>query len=230
MLIRAKFCKLEPVRFISHLELMTTWRRAFRRAQLPAAYSEGYNPRIKLAAGPPISVGMIGYGEYFDLELTTKMAPRDFCKQLNLYLPAGLRVMAAREISSWTKSLQAVVNCAVYLFKMQFSEKINEKKVITRFLNQSQIMIIRKRRKKKNRKLDIRPLIYRIEINENGLWKFTVSTGSQGNVRPRELSVAFSEFEQRIKEITPVRMIREELFVKKGNNYYQPFSDEVIRR
>ncbi|MGB4373709.1 MAG: TIGR03936 family radical SAM-associated protein, partial [Halanaerobiales bacterium] len=49
MLIRAEFEKLEEIKYISHLELMTTFRRAFRRAKLPLAYSKGFNPHIQLA-------------------------------------------------------------------------------------------------------------------------------------------------------------------------------------
>jgi len=69
MMLRAKFSKLKPLRYISHLELMDTIRRALRRAQFPLAYTEGYNPHIKLSLCQPLSVGMIGLGEFFDLKL-----------------------------------------------------------------------------------------------------------------------------------------------------------------
>ena len=48
---------------------MDTIRRALRRAQFPLAYTEGYNPHIKLSLCQPLSVGMIGLGEFFDLKL-----------------------------------------------------------------------------------------------------------------------------------------------------------------
>ena len=45
--LRLTFAKGEPIKYISHLDLMRTWERALRRAQVPLAYSEGFNPRPK---------------------------------------------------------------------------------------------------------------------------------------------------------------------------------------
>ena len=46
MKLRMQITKEKEIRFISHLEYVRTIERAIRRAKLPAAYSEGFNPHL----------------------------------------------------------------------------------------------------------------------------------------------------------------------------------------
>ena len=54
--LRIVFAKTEAMRYTSHLDLHRTWERTIRRANLPLAYSQGYNPhpRINLASALPL--------------------------------------------------------------------------------------------------------------------------------------------------------------------------------
>ncbi|MFN8557816.1 MAG: TIGR03936 family radical SAM-associated protein [Dehalococcoidia bacterium] len=49
--LRVTFSRGEPLRFISHLDLMRFWERALRRAGLVIAYSEGFSPHPRIALG-----------------------------------------------------------------------------------------------------------------------------------------------------------------------------------
>ncbi len=42
--IRITYARGEATKFVGHLDLIRFWERAFRRAELPLAYSEGFNP------------------------------------------------------------------------------------------------------------------------------------------------------------------------------------------
>ena len=53
--IRAKFYKVGSLQFISHLDLMRTMTRNMVRAGIPAWYSQGFNPRLKLTFSLPLS-------------------------------------------------------------------------------------------------------------------------------------------------------------------------------
>ena len=44
MRVIIEYTKEERVKFISHLDLMRTMQRAVRRAGIPIAYSQGFNP------------------------------------------------------------------------------------------------------------------------------------------------------------------------------------------
>lgn len=230
MLYRTRFIRSKEARYISHLELMTALRRTFRRAELPVTYSQGYNPRINLAVGQPLPVGMTGEG-YFDLELTEEITPEEFVAAVNSNLPPGIKIRDTRVVPDDVKSLQAVVNTAVYLLGMEFTfYPENEEDIIRDFLERSEIKIIRHRRKKDDRELNLRPMIYGAAVVKPGIWKFTVSTGSQGNVRSGEIIRALAERYEKIKEIPIINVHREGLYVKINKGLFAPFADEVVGR
>ncbi|MFW6381364.1 MAG: TIGR03936 family radical SAM-associated protein [Bacillota bacterium] len=228
MLIRTKFAKMKPVRYISHLEVMDTLRRSFRRAELPVAYSQGYNPHIQLSMGQPLSVGMTGYGEYFDLELEAGMAIKDYLNRVNRFLPAGFRLLKARQVPRGVKSLQAIADTAIFMIKMEIDNEFDQKYLKERFLDFKEIRIVRYRRNKEDRVLDLRPMIYDVSVLKPDYWRFIVSTGSRGNVRPTELIRALSGRFEAINEVPLINVSREGLFVKKGHEYLEPLSGRVV--
>lgn len=229
MMLRAKYEKLKGVRYISHLELMKTLRQAMRRAGLPAAYSRGYNPHINLSLSQPLPVGMTGREEYFDVELKETIADEEFVCRLNRFLTDAIRIKDSCQISETVDSLQAVITRARYLFKMEFSDEIEEQAVCEEFMSLPQIKIIRHRRNKKNRELDLKPMIHDAKVVKSGYWQFTVSTGSRGNVRPSEVSRALAERYEKIEEIPLINIERLGLFVDIDDKLYSPFSEKVVR-
>lgn len=75
---RLKITKGEPIRYISHLDFAALMQRAICRSHLPAAYSEGFNPHMKIAFASALSVGITSTCEYMDLELKKMSASRKF--------------------------------------------------------------------------------------------------------------------------------------------------------
>ena len=59
MKLRMQITKDRDIRFISHLEYVRTIERAIRRAKLPAAYSEGFNPHLKFSLASALGVGVV---------------------------------------------------------------------------------------------------------------------------------------------------------------------------
>ena len=62
MKLRMQITKDKDIRFISHLEYVRTIGRAIRRAKLPAAYSEGFNPHLKFSLASALGVGVVWFG------------------------------------------------------------------------------------------------------------------------------------------------------------------------
>ena len=87
---RIRFIKQGRARFISHLDLMGVFQRAFVRAKLPVKYTEGFNPHIYISIAMPMPTGYEGECEIADTELTIAQLPRDFIQRLNAVLPEGL--------------------------------------------------------------------------------------------------------------------------------------------
>ena len=55
MRIIVSFYKHEQVMFVSHLDMQRLFQRAFRRADLPLAYSNGFNPHPLLSFATALS-------------------------------------------------------------------------------------------------------------------------------------------------------------------------------
>ena len=231
MQIRVEFSKLKEIRYISHLELMDTIRRAVRRAELPAKYTQGYNPHLVLSLGQPLAVGMVGLGEFFDLELKEEISSSNIKERLNNSLPPAIDIKEVKYIPSKVKSLQAIVNTAIYSINFNYDPgEVNSKKVANELLSSEKIEIIRKRRKKKDRKLDLKEMIYNIDVSEqSSVWDFTVSTGSSGNVRPSELIRALVERYDKIKKVPLVNVVRKGMYVRKNGELLKPFAKRVVR-
>lgn len=232
MLIRAEYEKRDELKYISHLELMNTFRRTFRRAKLPVKYSQGYNPHIIFSMSQPLPVGMIGYSEYFDLELKEKLSLSLLKNEINKFLPKGLKVFEIVEISDEDKSLQAIVNTAKYEYEMSLKEdNINSEKIISNFLNEEEIEITRYRRKKDDRMIDLASMIHDGEVVEDNVWKFTISTGSSGNVRPQEVIRALKlKTEGKVQEIPLVNIKRLGLYVRRDGKLFKPIHKEVLKK
>ncbi len=232
MLIRAEYEKRDELKYISHLELMNTFRRTFRRAKLPVKYSQGYNPHIIFSMSQPLPVGMVGYNEYFDLELKEKLSFDLLKNEINKFLPNGLKVFEIVQISDKEKSLQAIVNTARYEFEMLLrKDNINSEKVISNFLNEEEIEITRYRRKKDDRMIDLAPMIYDGKVVKDNVWEFTINTGSSGNVRPQEVIRALNlKTDGKVQEIPLVNIKRLGLYVRSNGELFKPIHKEVLKK
>lgn len=86
------------IRFVGHLDLMRVLERALRRAQLPLAYTEGFNPRTKLALASALAVGATSDWEICQIDLAEEPGPEavsTWVDRLRDQLPPGLEVLEA---------------------------------------------------------------------------------------------------------------------------------------
>ena len=93
--IKVKYRKGEEVKFIGHRDLMRAFQRAIRRADLPIAFSQGFNPHMKISWGNALKVGATSKSEHAELELKTWVKPDELMARLNASLPRGLAIMDA---------------------------------------------------------------------------------------------------------------------------------------
>jgi len=110
---RVKYAKMDDMRFTSHLDVMRCIQRALRRAEVPVSYSSGYSPHPRVSFGPPLPLGMIGEGEYFDV-LFSRDPGGNWLGRVNRCLPDGLDLLKTRLIALQGTSLMKYVNAADY--------------------------------------------------------------------------------------------------------------------
>jgi len=112
MRVRLRYTKAGKVRWTSHRDLARMFERAFRRTQLPVAYSGGFAPRPKVSFGLALPTGAESEAEYLDLELVegTTVALAALPARLSEALPVGIEVSAAAAIDDRAPSLQEAVS------------------------------------------------------------------------------------------------------------------------
>ena len=114
MKLRFQITKDKEIRFISHLEYVRTIGRAIRRAKLPAAYSQGFNPHMKYSLASALGVGVVSYAEFVELELTEPVHPLEAAEALKRALPRGIRVLAVDAVENHAPALMSVAGGAEY--------------------------------------------------------------------------------------------------------------------
>lgn len=154
-----KYERREDVRFISQLDILRTVHRALRRADIPVAYSEGFNPQPKVSFGFALSVGLVSFGEYMDIHLTCDISPEDFIRRMNDVMPKGIRLTDAAAAGDKTPKMGKMIDCARFetVFACENAEKLKTK--INEFFMQDNI-IIERHTKKGTSQADIKNYIY----------------------------------------------------------------------
>lgn len=120
-LMRIKYVKRGRLAFLSHLETIRSMERIIRRAQLPYAITEGFNPHMKVSFGPALPVGAASDGEYLDLRLKEYVKPelameRMLAGSVGDLAPVGCEyidvradaVTVAFSVSDWQAEFEAV--------------------------------------------------------------------------------------------------------------------------
>ena len=95
-MLRILFEKTGNAVWISHLDLMRLFQRAFKRAGLPLTHTQGFNPRPSVSIALPLSVGVESHCELLDFTLDTDDVDiQKLPEMLNGKLIPGVRVLSA---------------------------------------------------------------------------------------------------------------------------------------
>jgi radical SAM-linked protein len=214
-----KYSKGEKVKYISHLELMRALHRALRRAGIPVAFSQGYNPQPKTAFAMPLSVGMTSEGEYMDITLEAYMKAETFCQRMNDVLPDGIQLLKAVEVDESLPSLMSLIDRALYLITLPDPPEDMDKK-LNSFLAQREI-IVRKDGKRGERLINIRPMILQADIissqGRETVIKAMLSTGSREYLNPEHMIKAFLTYAEGNDSEACYKIHRVDMFIS-GNN------------
>ena len=112
---RLLFEKTGNAIWISHLDLMRVFQRAFKRAGLPLTHSRGFNPRPSVSIALPLSVGVESRCELLDFDLDGyDVSCEEMRDRLNQTLVSGVKVLEVYEEARKLKHL-AYLDCEVTL-------------------------------------------------------------------------------------------------------------------
>ena len=120
-MLRLLFEKTGNAVWMSHLDLMRLFQRAFKRAGLPLTHTQGFNPRPSVSIALPLSVGVESVCELLDFTLDGEtVSCEEICQRLNKTLVSGVRVREVYDNGKKLKEL-AYLDCAV---AMEYDEGI----------------------------------------------------------------------------------------------------------
>ena len=111
---RLLFEKTGNAVWISHLDLMRLFQRAFKRAGLPLKHTQGFNPRPSVSIALPLSVGVWSCCELLDFELDEAVSCDTILQKLNAVLVEGIQVKAVYENGRKLRDL-SLLACSVTL-------------------------------------------------------------------------------------------------------------------
>jgi radical SAM-linked protein len=112
--LRITFGRGEPIKYITHLDVMRLWERLLRRARLPVSYATSQPPHPRLALGAPLAVGVTSEAELLDVFLDTRLPLIHLTKRLAMECPSGVTVNGVQEVGVGLPSLQSLVRFSEY--------------------------------------------------------------------------------------------------------------------
>ena len=198
---RAQIRKGAEITVLSHLDYMNLFMRAILRAKLPAAWSEGFNPHMKVSFATALAVGVTSDCEYVDFELTEPISEFEVAKRLNSQLPKGAEILRLKKLRGKSNPVMSLVDLSQYEVRVPFDEKLLSAAQISikNFNTTPEIKFVRVT-PKKTRELDVKKYLPApVEIKLTGgelMIKFATKITPEGSLKPSEvLKILFEQFD-----------------------------------
>ena len=208
---RIKYAKRGRIRFISHLDVKRAITRTLMRANVPLAYSQGFNPRPKISLGPPLPLGYESNCELADIFLAENMPEESLRRTLEAAMPKGLDLVGVeRVLSDSTKLSQA--SSAHYVVELPGEEVADNADSLVRVFLEKESVIIERVRKDTVKIVDIRHFVTEATVAEeaDSRWLHVdISMSGQGSCSA--LEVAQAALNLSLERSKCLRIIRTEL-------------------
>ncbi len=192
-MLRARFEKKGNAIWMSHLDLMRLFQRAFKRAGLHLKHTQGFNPRPSVSIALPLSVGVESGCELLDFEIEdVGVTHQEIASRLNDALVEGVSVLTVYEGGAKQREL-SLLKCYVDL---EYDKKIpaGAEVALTKLFGQNSL-VVQKRGKNGIQDQDIIPMIKSLEIlpvDENTLRIQAVICCQNPALNPMQLVAAIS--------------------------------------
>lgn len=208
---RALFEKMGNARYISHLDLMRVFQRAFKRAGLPLTHTQGFNPRPSVSIALPLSLGVESRCELLDFDLERPVDCLEIREKLNASLIDGVRIREVYEQGDKLKNLALLQSRLVLEYDRLMPDDVIEQ--IQNLLSRTEL-VVEKKGKNGMIQQDIIPMLRRVEVNtlsDREAEIIALHCCQNPSLNPMQLSAAIIKY---LPELSPdyVRCIRQEIF------------------
>ena len=197
---RALFQKKGNAIYISHLDLMRLFQRAFKRAGLPLTHTQGFNPRPSVSIALPLSLGTESYCELLDFDLEGENISCDeIARRLNDGLVEGIQVLSVYEDGQKLKHL-AYLDC---ILTMEYDAGIpeNAEAQILQLFRQD-TLCVEKKNKNGTVEQNILPMILSLSAIRDNPQELSLSARiccQNPSLNPMQLSAAIGKYLPHLK-------------------------------
>jgi radical SAM family uncharacterized protein/radical SAM-linked protein len=159
--VRLTLTKSGRARMVGHLEYLTMFQRAVRRAGLPIRFSGGFHPLPKVSYLEALPMGVSSEAELVDLELLRPLPINQIISDLNVQLPEGFKIVEGSIIPWKTPSPSASVASSRYRVPLPQAAPTDMAMRISAFLAADKVVVTRLK-KEREEQLDLRPNVLEI--------------------------------------------------------------------
>jgi radical SAM-linked protein len=187
--VRLRFAKCGDLRLVSHRDIMRCLERMLRRARIPIAMTQGFNPRPKMTFALALGLGIEGRSEVVDLELVDSLEPGELLSRLQSAAPPGFDWIDARKLpADATPPHPRTVEYSIpVLDERRPTAQSNLKSLLA-----SESWPLMRRRPNRESTFDLRPEVIAAELTADGLLRFRLKVSPDGSARPEELLEALA--------------------------------------
>ncbi|WP_165226468.1 TIGR03936 family radical SAM-associated protein [Aquisphaera insulae] len=184
--MRLRFAKRGDLRLISHRDLLRCLERMLRRARLPVAMSQGFNPRARIVFALPLGLGIEGCDEIVDLELSRPEDPGDVLRRLRDVSPPGFAWLDAEAIPGRAPAPRPVA--AEYRLEVPPERRREARSALQALLGETSRPVIRRRQdSSREQPVDVRAALLDAELTDDGTLRARLRVTPEGSARPEEL-------------------------------------------
>lgn len=180
-----KYSRGAELKFISHLDTIRVFERAFRRAGLPVAFSEGFNPHPRFSIALPLALGHESLGELMELTLNKNLTPIEVKNRLNEVLPDGLKILEVNEYLD-QRTLMSRVSKVVYRILLNYPQDFLYAQKEKLLKQNPQIL---KKTKRGEKLVEFWQAVTLLEVVADGI-RVVINVG-EISLRPEEIAKAF---------------------------------------
>lgn len=179
---RLVFSKKGELRYVSHNDFVEVIRRALRMADVPVAYTQGFNKRERLAFGFPLPLGLESEAEICDADLYGDLDAESAIEAVSSKLPGGSNLMRARVLGDGeTASVMSAVRAVAYRIGADSAGALDS---LHRFLNERRPFS--KKTKSGVREIEFDRVVLDAAFDTDAAL-LTVSAGNESSVRIDEI-------------------------------------------
>ncbi len=184
--VRLRFAKRGDLRLVSHHDLVRCLERALRRASIPVAVTQGFNPRPKVTFTLSLALGIEGCRESVEIDLAEPMEPAEVLSRLAATSPPGLEWLGVEPATTPRAAQAAAVS---YRFALPDDRRAAASAALADLLAAESRPYARRRPDKdKVVELDLRPFLLDAAIDPEGVLRFRLKvTNSGAAARPEDI-------------------------------------------